>query len=273
VAVTTSLDDPIEDFDVNLRGTLNVLEALRALDRPPPVLFTSTNKVYGNLSDMELEERDSRYAPRSLALKDGVGELRPLDFHSPYGCSKGAADQYLLDNARSIWLRATVFRMSCIYGPRQFGTEDQGWVAHFLIRALAGEPITLFGDGEQVRDVLFVSDLVEAMMRAAAHTDQVAGKAFNIGGGPEHTISLLELIDLIGELDGQRPSVRFDNVRVGDQPYYVSDTRRFSELTGWTPKVGVREGVERLRRWLTSGAMDHARVANANVASAQHAAL
>jgi CDP-paratose 2-epimerase len=273
VAVTTSLDDPIEDFDVNLRGTLNVLEALRALDRPPPVLFTSTNKVYGNLSDMELEERDSRYAPRSLALKDGVGELRPLDFHSPYGCSKGAADQYVLDYARSFGLRATVFRMSCIYGPRQFGTEDQGWVAHFLLRAMSGEPITIYGNGKQVRDVLFVSDLVEAMMRAAAHTDQVAGKAFNIGGGPEHTISLLELIDLIGELDGQRPSVRFDNVRVGDQPYYVSDTRRFSELTGWTPKVGVREGVERLRRWLTSGAMDHARVANANVASAQHAAL
>jgi CDP-paratose 2-epimerase len=261
VAVTTSLDDPVEDFDVNARGTLNVLEALRALPEPPPLVFTSTNKVYGALDDVKLRRHGGRYEPREGALREhGVSEERPLDFHSPYGCSKGTADQYVLDYARSFGLRTAVFRMSCIYGPHQFGTEDQGWVAHFLIRALEHRPIILYGDGMQVRDILFIDDLVDALLLAQRHARERAGCAFNIGGGPEHTISLLELLDLIEEIHGERPDVSFQGWRTGDQRYYVSDTRRFGAATGWHPRVGVRAGVERLYEWLTESRMP-ARVA------------
>jgi CDP-paratose 2-epimerase len=251
VAVTTSLTDPVEDFDVNARGTLNVLEALRAQRRPPPLLFTSTNKVYGGLYDVPLACDGARYEPESPTLRaTGIGESRPLDFHSPYGCSKGTADQYVLDYARSFGLRTTVFRMSCIYGPHQFGTEDQGWVAHFLIRAIEGRPIILYGDGMQVRDVLFVDDLVDAFGLAMRNADALAGRAFNIGGGPANTTSLLELLGLIAAEQGDRPEVRFEEWRTGDQRYYVSDTRAFTAATGWTPRVGVREGVAALYRWL-----------------------
>jgi CDP-paratose 2-epimerase len=251
VAVTTSLVEPAADFEVNARGTLNVLEAVRAQDEPPPVVFTSTNKVYGGLADVALRLAGQRYQPADSAIAArGFGEDRRLDFHSPYGCSKGAADQYVLDYARSYGLRTVVFRMSCIYGPHQFGTEDQGWVAHFLLRALAERPITLYGDGMQVRDVLFVDDLVRAFLLAEAEIDQVAGRAFNLGGGPRQTLSLLELIDLIGELHGERPAVSHEDWRTGDQRYYVSDVRGFHRATGWTPNVGVREGVGRLYNWL-----------------------
>ena len=253
VAVTTSLVDPIEDFEVNARGTLNVLEAVRALPEPPPVIFTSTNKVYGNLEDMALALRGQRYAPLDEQVRaHGVGEERPLRFHSPYGCSKGAADQYVLDYAHSFGLRALVFRMSCIYGPHQFGNEDQGWVAHFLIRALDGQPISLYGDGMQVRDVLFVDDLVDAFVLAERQADALAGRAFNIGGGPANATSLLELVALIGELHGERPALRLDAWRTGDQRYYVSDTRAFQAATGWAPKHGVRDGVELLYEWLVA---------------------
>ena len=180
----------------------------------------------------------------------GIGEHRALDFHSPYGCSKGAADQYVIDYARSFGLRTIVFRMSCIYGPHQFGTEDQGWVAHFLIRAIEGRPIILYGDGMQVRDVLYVEDLVDAFLLAQEHMDTQAGKAFNIGGGPENTTSLLELLDLIADLRGERPEIAFQEWRTGDQRYYVSDVRRFAQTTGWWPRVSVEDGVERLYRWL-----------------------
>ncbi len=251
VAVTTSLVQPIEDFDINARGTLNVLEAIRAQSDPPPLLFTSTNKVYGGLPDVKLQCRDRHYEPEDTKLRSfGLSEARPLDFHSPYGCSKGAADQYVIDYARTFGLPAAVFRMSCIYGPRQFGTEDQGWVAHFLIRALRGEPITLYGDGMQVRDVLFVDDLVDAFLLARKHIRQISGSAFNIGGGPENTISLLELLDVIEELDGKRPTTTFEDWRPGDQRYYVSDCRRFQAATGWWPRVRVREGVRKLHGWL-----------------------
>jgi CDP-paratose 2-epimerase len=181
-----------------------------------------------------------------------VSEARPLRFHSPYGCSKGAADQYVLDYAHSFGLRAVVFRMSCIYGPHQFGTEDQGWVAHFLIRALDREPIVLYGDGMQVRDVLFVEDLVDAFLLAEQRADALAGQAFNLGGGPANTTSLLELVERIGELHGSRPALRFDAWRTGDQRYYVSDTRAFAAATGWAPQYGVPEGVERLYEWLVA---------------------
>lgn len=253
VAVTTSLIDPVEDFEINARGTLNVLEALRAQPEPPPLVFTSTNKVYGNCEDVDLVARGGRYQPADRELRErGISEARPLQFHSPYGCSKGTADQYVLDYAHSYGLRTAVFRMSCIYGPHQFGTEDQGWVAHFLIRAIDGQPISIYGDGKQVRDVLFVEDLVEAFIRAQANIDKIAGTAFNIGGGPQNAISLLDLLDMIEELNGERPEIRFDDWRTGDQRYYVSDTHRFQQATGWRPRVGAREGVEALYQWLVA---------------------
>jgi CDP-paratose 2-epimerase len=179
----------------------------------------------------------------------GIGEDRPVDFHSPYGCSKGSADQYVLDYTRSFGLKAAVFRMSCIYGPHQLGTEDQGWLAHFALRALAGEPITIYGDGRQVRDVLFIDDLVDAFLLAEQHIDGISGRAFNIGGGTRNAISLLELVGLLQSLNGSC-NVRFADWRIGDQRYYVSDTRRFEAATGWRPRVDVPTGVERLYRWL-----------------------
>jgi CDP-paratose 2-epimerase len=253
VAVTTSLVEPVEDFEINVRGTLNVLEALRRLDRPVPLLFTSTNKVYGGLEDVALTEGEHSYTPCDAAIRArGIGEQRPLDFHSPYGCSKGAADQYVIDYARSYGLPATVFRMSCIYGPRQFGTEDQGWVAHFLIRAAMQKPISIYGDGKQVRDILFVSDLIDAMLLTETHREVVSGQAYNMGGGPENVISLLQLLDTIGTLSGgAKPVVRFDAPRVGDQRYYVSDTRKFQAATGWRPRVSVAQGLRALSHWLT----------------------
>ena len=253
VAVTTSLTDPIDDFEINARGTLNLLEAIRGVDEPsrPTLLFTSTNKVYGHLDDLPLERRGRRYEPRDPHLAShGVSERRCLDFHSPYGCSKGAAEQYVLDYARTYGLPATVFRMSCIYGPHQFGTEDQGWVAHFLIQAMRGRPVTIYGDGLQVRDILFVEDLADAMLLAHDAMDEISGQAFNVGGGPANTISLLELVDLIGDLLGERPVHAFEPWRTADQRYYVSDTSKLQAATGWAPRVRVREGIERLAAWL-----------------------
>ncbi len=251
VAVTTSLIDPMADFEVNARGTLNLLEAIRACPDPPPLVFTSTNKVYGGLTGLSLRVRDEHYEPEDVHVRaHGIGENRPLDFHSPYGCSKGAADQYVLDYARTYDLPAVVFRMSCIYGPHQFGTEDQGWVAHFLIRALEGRPIMLYGDGMQVRDVLYVDDLVEAFTLAQSHMGALSGRAFNIGGGAGNTVSLRGLLRLIGGMQGRSPAVRYDDWRPGDQRYYVSDARAFGAATGWTARTNVAQGIERLSRWL-----------------------
>ncbi|MFL5166367.1 MAG: NAD-dependent epimerase/dehydratase family protein, partial [Microvirga sp.] len=194
VAVTTSLVTPREDFDINVQGTLSLLEALRRRNDPAPLIFASTNKVYGDLADVALDETNDAYLPRDPAVRaKGIGEDRPLDFHTPYGCSKGAADQYVLDYARSFGVPTAVMRMSCIYGPRQMGTEDQGWVAHFLIRALDGEPISIYGDGRQVRDVLNVADAVEAYVSAWRRIDAVQGRAFNLGGGPANAVSLRQL--------------------------------------------------------------------------------
>lgn len=251
VAVTTSLGDPREDFDINLGGTLNVLEAMRALEHPPSLLFTSTNKVYGALDDVALHARGQHYEPIDSALFEaGVDEARPLDFHSPYGCSKGGADQYVLDYARSYGLPAAVFRMSCIYGPHQCGNEDQGWVAHFLIRALRGEAITLYGDGRQVRDILYVEDLVDAFLACQARMRALAGRAFNMGGGPGNARSLLDVLREIALLTGRAPVVEHGPWRVGDQRYYVSDTRAFTAATGWEPAVAAEEGIARLHEWL-----------------------
>ena len=251
VAVTTSLVDPVTDFEVNVRGTLNVLEALRRSGSTAPLIYTSTNKVYGALPDVGLSEFPTRWVPSDPAHAAGIDEARPLDFHSPYGCSKGAADQYVIDYARSFGLRATVFRMSCIYGPRQFGTEDQGWVAHFLIRAARQQPLTIYGDGKQVRDILFVGDLMDAMQLAEQKIDALSGQAFNIGGGAENVVSLVELIALIATETGRRPELSFETWRTGDQRYYVSNTARFQQATGWKPKVGVRDGLQALAGWLS----------------------
>jgi CDP-paratose 2-epimerase len=268
VAVTTSLVDPLLDFEVNARGTLNVLEAIRALPVAPSLLFTSTNKVYGHLDDLHLQAAATRYEPSDAKVaRHGISERRPLDFHSPYGCSKGAAEQYVLDYARTFGLPAAVFRMSCIYGPHQFGTEDQGWVAHFLICALQGQPLTLYGDGLQVRDILFVEDLVDAMVLAHDRIDQLSGHAFNIGGGCSRTISLLELIDLIAMTLGRRPRHRFEPWRTADQRYYVSDTTRFQRATGWSPRVSICEGLERLSAWLRDSGTARSRLEEHRVAS------
>ena len=251
VAVTSSLVDPIEDFEINARGTLNLLEAIRNTENPPPLVFTSTNKVYGNLADVQFSTGRTRYAPLDARIRErGIAEDRALDFHSPYGCSKGAADQYVIDYARTYRIPALVFRMSCIYGPHQYGNEDQGWVAHFLIRAITGQPITIYGDGKQVRDILFIDDLVDAFLLAQQHMQRLAGSAYNIGGGPANTISLLELLDLIADLHGGDVAIRFENWRAADQRYYVANTNRFAALTSWKPKVDVREGVRRLYDWL-----------------------
>ncbi|MDB6123171.1 MAG: sugar nucleotide epimerase [Pedosphaera sp.] len=251
VAVTSSLIEPIHDFEVNARGTLNLLEALRGLENPPPLVFTSTNKVYGDLKDVKLQMNEGRYEPVDPNLREhGFGESRPLNFHSPYGCSKGCASQYVLDYSRTFGIPAVAFHMSCIYGLHQFGNEDQGWVAHFLIKALEGSPINIFGDGRQVRDILFVEDLIDAFLLAHDHMDTLAGEAFNIGGGPANTISLLELLDIICELQGHRPETQFADWRSADQRYYVSDIQKFSTATGWSPKVNVRDGVSRLYHWL-----------------------
>jgi CDP-paratose 2-epimerase len=251
VAVTTSMADPLLDEEVNVRGTLHVLEALRAENPEVPLVFTSTNKVYGALDDIALFAAPTRYEPQDDRVRqNGISEARALELLSPYGCSKGAADQYVLDYARHFGLRATVFRMSCIYGPRQFGTEDQGWLAHFLLQALRREPITIYGDGLQVRDVLFVDDLVEALVRARDKIDVLRGRAFNVGGGPRHSVSLRELILILADVLGAEPSVRMAGWRPGDQRYYASDHRALSESLEWSPTVGVQEGVERLRRWL-----------------------
>jgi CDP-paratose 2-epimerase len=251
VAVTTSLVFPLNDFEINACGILSVLEALRAQDNPPPLIFTSTNKVYGSLEDLLYLADTTRYNPADKAiLKYGIGENRPLDFHSPYGCSKGAADQYVLDYAATYGIRAVVFRMSCIYGPHQYGNEDQGWVAHFAIRAIEDTPISIYGDGKQVRDLLFVEDLVDAFLLAQQHMPGISGQAFNIGGGPDNTTSLLELLELISTYQGRKIPVTYGNWRTGDQHYYVTDFRKFNKATGWYPKHSLSEGVSKLFKWL-----------------------
>jgi CDP-paratose 2-epimerase len=250
VAVTTSLVDPREDFEINVRGTLNLLDAVRRRREPVPVIFASTNKVYGDLADLSFDRVGDRYTPRSILSRTGIGEDRPLDFHTPYGCSKGAADQYVLDYARSFGLPTALFRMSCIYGRRQMGTEDQGWVAHFLIRALAGERRTIDGDGRQVRDIRDVDDAVDAYVRAWRRIDRVAGRAFNLGGGPDNAVSLLELIDHIGTILGRDVPIAFDDWRAGDQRWFVADTRKAREALGLDVPTPWRQGVAGLARWL-----------------------
>jgi CDP-paratose 2-epimerase len=251
VAVTTSLADPMDDFATNIAGTLNVLEAVRAHAPQAPVIFASTNKVYGDLTDLDFALEGDRYVPVDAEVRaHGIGESRPLDFHTPYGVSKGAADQYVLDYARSYGLKTAVMRMSCIYGQRQMGTEDQGWVAHFLISALKGRPITLYGDGCQVRDILDVSDAVDAYLAAWQRIDEVSGRAFNLGGGPDNAVSLRVLLGHIAEVTGRAVDVRHDDWRAGDQRYFVADTRAAEAALGLKRRTDWRDGVARLAEWL-----------------------
>jgi CDP-paratose 2-epimerase len=253
VAVTTSMADPRNDLEINIVGTFNVLEAVRAQRPSAPVIFASTNKVYGDLADVGMRSSEDGYVPAEVELaRRGVSERQPLDFHTPYGCSKGAADQYVLDYARSFGMRAAVFRMSCIYGQRQQGTEDQGWVAHFLIRALQGEPITLFGDGEQVRDICDVADTCDAYLAALAQIDRVSGRAFNWGGGPGNAVSLLTLLEEVGVILGRSPRITFADWRPGDQRWFVADTRAADAALGLTPRKPWRQGVRDLLDWLAA---------------------
>ncbi|KQT53772.1 CDP-paratose 2-epimerase [Aureimonas sp. Leaf454] len=249
VAVTTSLVDPAEDFAINLAGTFNVLETARR--RSLPVIFASTNKVYGDLSDISLELVEGAWKPADPALRSqGVGEGRPLDFHTPYGCSKGAGDQYVLDYARSYGLATAVLRMSCVYGQRQMGTEDQGWVAHFLIRAMEGRPITLYGDGRQVRDILYVDDAVDAYVAAWRNIASIRGRAFNLGGGPANAVSLRDLLAHLETLVGHAIDVRFEDWRQGDQKYFVADASGIRSALSLGEPLAWREGVARLADWL-----------------------
>ncbi len=246
VAVTTSVTNPQEDFSINAQGTLNVLEVARQQNPMPVLLYTSTNKVYGELGNRRVIERSSRYEFEDLP--HGVPETCPLDFHSPYGCSKGTADQYVHDYHRIYGLPSIVFRMSCIYGPHQFGNEDQGWVAHFALTGMRGGRITIYGDGKQVRDLLYVDDLVELMLRASANTPLTSGQVYNVGGGPENTTSIwFELREPLERLLEKRLTVDYGEFRPGDQKIYVSDIRKVQAHLNWKPQVGIAEGLRRMK--------------------------
>ncbi|MBI2976529.1 MAG: GDP-mannose 4,6-dehydratase [Chloroflexi bacterium] len=251
VAVTTSVVNPREDFEVNALGTFNALEAARASGTQPVVVYASTNKVYGGMEDVGVTEEATRY--RYSDLPHGLPESQPLDFHSPYGCSKGAGDQYVRDYSRIYDLPTVVFRQSCIYGLRQFGVEDQGWLAHFVIATVKGRPINIYGDGKQVRDMLWVDDLLNAYEIALLQPERVAGKIYNIGGGPEHTLSIwAEVGPLLEELAGRAVDTRRGDWRPGDQKVYVSDIRKAAAELGWRPGVTPQEGVRRLWEWVSA---------------------
>lgn len=248
VAVTTSVTNPREDFDVNALGTFNVLEAARLSSRRPAVLYASTNKVYGGLELRKVSERDTRY--EFTDLPGGVDENEPLDFHSPYGCSKGAADQYVHDYARLYDLKTVVFRQSCVYGPHQFGIEDQGWVAWFLIAGMLGKPVQIYGNGKQVRDLLFIDDLVDCYEAALDRLDRAAGQIYNVGGGPGNALSLLEFFSFLKDELGLAVSTSFADWRPGDQPIFISDNAKALRDLGWAPKVGIHDGFRALHAWM-----------------------
>jgi CDP-paratose 2-epimerase len=248
VAVTTSVVNPRPDFEINALGTLNVLEAARRATSNPIVLYASTNKVYGGLEDLTVGIRDNRYCLEEAP--GGISEARGLDFHSPYGCSKGCGDQYCRDFARIYGLRTLVMRQSCIYGTRQFGVEDQGWVAHFIISTLFGRPLTVYGDGMQVRDVLWIDDLLAAYESAIAHIDKTAGQIYNIGGGPKNTLSLLETLQILSEAFDRPVPSHFSEWRPGDQKVFISDITKAGHDFGWSPHVSPREGILHLTAWV-----------------------
>ncbi|MEW6241984.1 MAG: GDP-mannose 4,6-dehydratase [Chloroflexota bacterium] len=249
VAVTTSVTNPREDFEANALGTFNALEAARLSGRNPIFIYASTNKVYGGMEEVEVTEDATRWFYKDLP--NGCPETQPLDFHSPYGCSKGAGDQYARDYHRIYGLPTVVFRQSCIYGTRQFGIEDQGWVAWFIIAAVMGQPITIYGDGKQIRDLLYVDDLLNAYDLAVEKIDAAAGQVYNLGGGPVNTLSIwTEFGPLLEKLTGRKIPIGRGDWRPGDQRVFVADIRKAARELGWTPKVSVEEGVERLFEWV-----------------------
>lgn len=249
VAVTTSVDDPRNDFEINALGTFNVLEAARGSGRNPVVIYASTNKVYGDLEDVQVAEgEDSYFFPDH---PEGISESQQMDFHSPYGCSKGTGDQYVRDYHRIYGLPTVVLRQSCIYGPHQFGIEDQGWVAWFVIAAVTGSPITIYGDGKQVRDLLFVDDLLAAYDMAYTNIDKTAGQIYNIGGGAKNTLSIWKQFGplLENELGREIPVARED-WRPGDQRVFVADIGKAYRDFGWKPEIGVNDGIRKLVDWV-----------------------
>jgi CDP-paratose 2-epimerase len=249
VAVTTSVTHPREDFESNAVGTFNVLEAARFSEKRPVVLYASTNKVYGGMEAIQVAEENTRYSYTELPF--GIPETYPLDFHSPYGCSKGTGDQYVRDYHRIYGLPTVVFRQSCIYGPRQFGVEDQGWLAWFVIAVVMDKPITIYGDGKQVRDVLHVEDLMDAYDSAIGNIDSAAGQVFNVGGGPDNTLSVWsEFGPLLENLLGEQISITREGWRPGDQRIYVSDIRKATRVLGWKPQIDAKSGLEALFNWV-----------------------
>lgn len=255
VAVTTSVLDPRTDFETNVIGTENILEGARKSGSDPVIIFSSTNKVYGDrVNRIPIGLSNDRYTFDDPRFYQGVPETLGIDecHHTPYGASKLAADLLVQEYARSYGLRTAVFRMSCIYGPRQFGNEDQGWLAHFVLSGLTSRPITIYGDGKQVRDVLFVDDLVDAYEAYVSHSRQLGGRVFNIGGGPEFTLSLLELVALLEGLLHRKLVLSFSGWRPADQRVYVSDNHRLHSDLGWTPKVAPKDGVHRMVEWASS---------------------
>ena len=250
VAVTTSVVKPREDFEINAVGTFNVLEAARLNERNPVFLYASTNKVYGGMDDVRVVERNLRWEYESLPF--GAPETQPLDFHSPYGCSKGTGDQYVRDYHRIYGLRSVVLRQSCIYGPRQFGVEDQGWVAWMIIAAQTGKPISIYGDGKQIRDLLYVFDLLDGYDAVIQNIERVKGEIFNLGGGSENTMSIwTEFGPRLEKLLGRPIPVSHGDWRPGDQKVFVADTRKAQQMLGWKPKYSVEQGVKQLFDWVS----------------------
>lgn len=251
VAVTTSVVKPREDFEINALGTFNVLEAARLNQRNPIIFYSSTNKVYGGMDDVEVVEMPTRWQYKDLPF--GCTESQPLDFHSPYGCSKGAGDQYVHDYGRIYGLRTVVFRQSCIYGPRQFGVEDQGWVAWFVIAAITGSPMAIYGDGKQVRDLLHVYDLLDGYDLALEKIETASRKIYNMGGGSENTISIwTEFGPLLEKMLGKPIAISRGDWRPGDQKVFVADTRKAKAELGWQPKYDVEKGVQQLFDWVSA---------------------
>jgi len=249
VAVTTSVLHPREDFESNALGTFNMLEAVRESGNNPVFIYSSTNKVYGNLESIPVRETETRYEFEDAPF--GIDETQGVDFHSPYGCSKGTGDQYVHDYSKIFGLNTVVFRQSCIYGPHQFGIEDQGWLAWFFISALKERPITIYGNGKQVRDVLYIDDLVRAYELAALHIKKTKGQIYNIGGGVENSISVWqEFSALVKELSGKEPQVEYKEQRSGDQKIFIADIRKALKDFEWKPLVGVKEGCQKLYQWI-----------------------
>lgn len=247
-AVTTSFVNPREDFEVNALGSFNVLEAARQMGHKPIVIYSSTNKVYGRMEKVRVRNNGKRYS--YIDSFRGIDEEYPLDFHSPYGCSNGVADQYTRDYYRMYGIPTVVFRQSCIYGPRQMGMEDQGWVAHFALSAHFGRPITVYGDGKQVRDLLYIDDLISAYLTSVEKIDNAKGEVYNIGGGPEYSLSILECLLYLEKLVGKKPKVQYSDWRPGDQKVYISNNSKLKKELGWSPQVHHKDGLNNLYQWI-----------------------